>query len=529
MVPHRAFWVLLLSAPALSSAGEALHFFVDPSGESIPVSPYVYGLNWQEIGDTGATVRRMGGNRMTAYNWENNASNAGSDWKHVNDDWPCSDVMKLKDCHEPGRQAEAFVERNREAGAETLLTLPMAGWVAADKDGEVPESQTAPSVRFHRSLPRKKGGFSLPPNRKDRTVYQDEFVHFLVERFGKAREGGVAFYAFDNEPALWSHTHPRIHPKPASWWEVVNKTEALAAAVLRVDSGARLFGPVLYGWQAFHQLQDAPEAGDAALRKKYETFLDFYLDQMEHRSRLNKRRLLHVLDLHWYPEAQGNGKRITEGDTAPESVTARLQAPRSLWDPDYVEESWITKYSTKGKAIRLIPWVREKIERWYPGTELAFTEYDYGAGDHISGALAQADVLGIFGREGIFLAAYWGDLKPYAAAAFRLFRNYDGKGAKVGGRALKVVQADPQAASVYAFTDPEAPGRTWILALQKDLKKKRKFVFEIAGAEEGTLDVWRLDGEDPQIRRVEKGRKFSHGRLEVSLPPLSATLFVVDA
>ena len=62
------------------------------------------------------------------------------------------------------------------------------------------------------------------------------------------------------------------------------------------------------------------------------------------------------------------------------------------------------------------------------------TEYNYGAGDHISGGLAQADALGVFGREGLYLANYWGDgpgngnLPTYIKAAFQLYRNYDGKG-----------------------------------------------------------------------------------------------------
>ena len=115
---------------------------------------------------------------------------------------------------------------------------------------------------------------------------------------------------------------------------------------------------------------------------------------------------MHVLDVHWYPEARGT-KRITEKDTSPKTVAARLQAPRSLWDPTYTEKSWIT--GTWGKPIRLIPWLLERIAERYPGTKLAMTEYNFGAGDHISGGLAQADVLGIFGREGLYLGNYWGD------------------------------------------------------------------------------------------------------------------------
>ena len=37
------------------------------------------------------------------------------------------------------------------------------------------------------------------------------------------------------------------------------------------------------------------------------------------------------------------------------------------------------------------------------------TEYNFGAGTHISGGLAELDVLGALGREGVYLATYWGN------------------------------------------------------------------------------------------------------------------------
>ena len=43
----------------------------------------------------------------------------------------------------------------------------------------------------------------------------------------------------------------------------------------------------------------------------------------------------------------------------------------------------------------------------YPGLKIGITEYSWGAENHISGATAQADVLGIFGREGLDLATRW--------------------------------------------------------------------------------------------------------------------------
>ncbi|MEZ4616921.1 MAG: hypothetical protein R2867_15650 [Caldilineaceae bacterium] len=92
-------------------------------------------------------------------------------------------------------------------------------------------------------------------------------------------------------------------------------------------------------------------------------------------------------------------------------------------------------------VVRLIPRMREWVVANYPGTKLAITEYNWGALDHINGALAQADVLGIFGREGLDMALLFDS--PYStdgkftadgpgAYAFRIYRNYDGVGSKFG-------------------------------------------------------------------------------------------------
>jgi hypothetical protein len=115
----------------------------------------------------------------------------------------------------------------------------------------------------------------------------------------------------------------------------------------------------------------------------------------------------------------GGGIRIDRDKAIPDLLLARMEAPRSLWDPTFVETSWITKDSLGGKAIRLIPQLLEKIARNYPGTKLAITEYNYNGGTNISGGIAQADALGIFGREGLFAAAIWTAKNvPLTAAAF---------------------------------------------------------------------------------------------------------------
>ena len=52
----------------------------------------------------------------------------------------------------------------------------------------------------------------------------------------------------------------------------------------------------------------------------------------------------------------------------------------------------------------IIPRLRDKLDEHYPGTKLAFMEYSFGGGDDITGAIAEADALGIFAREGVYAA-----------------------------------------------------------------------------------------------------------------------------
>jgi mannan endo-1,4-beta-mannosidase len=520
--------ILFLSVffPAFPRAAD-IHFLIMPAEVIGPISPYIYGLNDQDPGDLNVTVRRLGGNRLTGYNWVTNASNAGNDWHQESDDWLCADHLKDTDCDQPGAAVRHFVDQNQSLGMASLITLPMAGFVAADKAGDVTEAQTAPSDRWVAVQPRKNFPFTLSPNPKSQTVYEDEFVNFLVTNFHPASQGGVRFYDLDNEPALWPATHPRLHPAKPTYKEMVEKTEALASAVLKVDPSALILGPVMYGWQEFLTLQDAPDSAD--LNKTYTTYVDYYLDQMRELEKRHGQRLLHVLDLHWYPEAVGDGKRITLGDISPESVDARLQAPRSLWDPGYVEKSWITQYSTQGQPIQLIPWLKAKIDRRYPGTKLSFSEYDYGAGDHVSGGLAQADVLGIFGKYEIFLASYWGDLKPYNQAAFKLYRNYDGQKSAFGDTAVSAGSEDVIHSSVYAAVDSKSPDKLWIVVLNKNQKDSIHGRFQIEGTRlYESYQAYGFDGKSPDLKPIRRD-KLHQNQFDLDLPALSATVFVCQA
>ena len=416
--------------------------FVDATEPGHAISPLIYGMNMggaEALPKTGIPFWRIGGNRWSAYNWENNASNAGNDWNWQNDAY-------LGGGTTPGEAAAARMRLALADGdAHVMVTLAMAGRVAADFDGPVAgDGSEAGTDRFVDACPQKPGAFAFPPDPDDDCVYQDEFAAHLLDEFSAA--AGRIVFSLDNEPDLWSSTHSEIHPDPATYAEVGQKSVALAAAVRQVAPDAGIYGYAGFGYYGFVSLAGAPDAGE------HGDFIDYFLQTFAQAETEHGARLLDVLDVHWYPEARGGGERITSDADGAAICAARMQAPRSLWDPGYVEDSWISN-DVLGGPIMLLPWLFGRIGANYPGTGLSVSEYYYGGGAHICGAIAQADVLGIFGREGVQAANLWhlGDTDDaFIRAAFDMFLNFDGGGSRFGPRGLVVEVSDTETFSAYA-------------------------------------------------------------------------------
>jgi hypothetical protein len=337
--------------------------------------------------------------------------------------------------------------------------VPIVDYVAADKNGgcDVRNTPNYLTTRMKQNRPRKGTTLALTPDAGDGYVNQDEYVNWL-----EATQGGAnVLFSLDNEPDLWSATHPEVHPGAVTYAELAQRNTDYAAAIKDTWPSAKVAGPVNYGFYGFERLQGAPDAANR-------NFLDYYLDEMRAADAAAGRRLVDYLDLHWYPEATGGGVRITGADTSAAVVAARVQAPRSLWDPTYVEDSWITNDYGYG-PIRLIPRTNERIAARDPGMQVAFTEWNYGGGDHISGAVAAADVLGIFGREGVGMAAMWplNGSESFTYAAFRAFRNYDGAGGAFGDIGVQATSSDPSIASVYASVAGADRNKVVIVAINK--------------------------------------------------------------
>lgn len=452
------------------------------------ISPYIYGMNFFSGSSltNPVTLDRQGGNRWSGYNWETNASNAGSDWFHQSDNF----LVGGQSDTAPGQAVLPSLQAAAANDRALIVTVPIAGYASADASGQtVTEAQAAPSSRWREVVAKKTSKYpgaslSLTPNKTDGYVFTDEFVNWVETTKQPAQK---VFYSLDNEPGLWNSTHARLHPAAPTFAEMRDKTIAHAGAIKDVNPQALVFGGVGYGWQDFVQLQEAPDrvtspahpGGDQSGELH---FYEWLLKETAAAEAAQGRKLMDVLDLHWYPEARSGtdadtnpGVRVEGLDNSPAVVAARVQAPRSLWDPTYTEVSWVSKWGTRvGNApgpIRLLPRVQRDIDDFNPGTKIAITEYNYGGTNHISGGIAQADVLGIFGRQGVFAATFWslhGDAQSkFAAGAFNMYLNYDGDGGSFGDQSITAATTSLNDSAVYASLDSEDPGRMTLVAINR--------------------------------------------------------------
>jgi Glycoside hydrolase family 44 len=438
------------AAPADVVSGPALA--VDVSAGRHRISPDIYGMNGGDpafAAEIGVPVARWGGNASSRYNFKNHTYNTGSDWYFEN-------IVADAD-----HTVEGVVGANLDRGRKVVVTVPMIGWVAKDSPASHPFTCGFPATRF----PQQDGfdtwdancgngkldGANLSGVPTDSSVPADasfdgEMVKHLVGRFGRAAHGGVPIYELDNEPVLWSSTHRDVHPDVVTDDELGTKGTATAAAIKAADPTAKVLGPSGWGyceWVA-SGLDGCAPGQDAAAHGGL-NLSQWYLKNMKDYSDAHGgKRFLDYFDQHFYPQISG--------DKTPEANALRLRSTRSLWDPTYVEESWIGPSGVNAPPLQFIRTMKDWVAKYNPGTKVSITEYNWGALDDINGALAEADVLGIFGREGLDLATIWGEPQPTqpGAYAFRMYRDYDGAGSRFGDVSVSASSGDQGKLALYA-------------------------------------------------------------------------------
>ena len=248
-------------------------------------------------------------------------------------------------------------------------------------------------------------------------------------------------------------------------------------------------------------------------------FIEWYLQQFAKAERQQHRRLLDYVDVHGYlaPETI---QFKPAGDVALQQQ--RLDSVRVFWDPSYQVGGDVND------APMLVRRERDWVARNYPGTRTAITEYNLGGLEHINGALAQADALGVFGREGLDLATIWSP--PEAGTpgmfAFKIFRNYDDHGAAFGDTSVSASSGDQSQLSIYA-AERRTDHALTVLVVNKTFADLTS-TMSLAGVHSGnTAQVWRYSSAAlDRIARADD-QFVGPSSLSATFPAGSVTMLVI--
>lgn len=553
--------------------GATVNVSVNASVVGNAVSPLIFGVafgNGARNAQMGYTVDRWGGNSTTRYNWQTDFLNTADDWYFENIP-QCSG--SCAGTPPAGNSADAFISAAIGAGIQPLMTIPTIGWTpradspqnhpyfagfAVSKYGaqapnpdngeaEVDPYDTNagtgdcdPSVNKSKYCVANSGGNpagyitgNSPADTSTAVtpVFQAQWIAHMQSAFGTAAAGGVKFFSLDNEVMLWNSTHRDVHPVPPTYDEIWGDAQSYGAAIKAQEPNAVVTGPVTWGYcDLFGSAADSAAGNclDGADRAAHGglPFVAWYLQQVCANPLAGGRHLVDYLDLHWYP--QGSNVSLT-GHDDPTTAGLRLRSLKELYDSAWLSESWIGQDLSDTSpyhygAPDLIPRVRAWIAQYCPGTRLAITEYNWGNDGTTSGAVAQAEALAIFAREGVDMATRWiaPDVGTNAEKGFSIFLNYDGVGSKVQGDSVAAVSSNVDEVGAYAF---HGNARTFVLLTNKDTATHAvALTFDAAH-----VAAWTLYGFTGTAALAQTANGSMNGAsLTISaLPPMSASLLVI--
>ena len=538
--PRRRAWMAGLAltvAAALRAQNPSVTVSVDASANRRAIDPRIYGVahaSAAQLSELNAPLNRSGGNNTTRYNWLANADNRANDWYYQSIAYPSAVA---------GEVGDSFIASSKSAGAAPMLTIPMAGWVAkvgANRSKLASFSiakygaQTGNDWQWFPDAGNgiRVGGMYVTGNDPNDanvfadSVFQKGWMDHLVARWGTATNGGLRYYILDNEPSIWHSTHRDIHPTGATMQEVRDKIVDYAARVKTADASAVVVGPEEWGWSGYifsgYDQQWGSQNGWSNLPDRAahggRDYLPWLLDQLRQENTRTGQRLLDVFTVHIYPQ----GGEFSD-DVSSSMQLRRNRSTRALWDPAYVDETWIND------RVRLVPRMKEWVAAWYPGTQTGITEYNWGAEAHINGATAQADIYGIFGREGLDMAARW--TTPASSAptykAMKMYRNYDGNKSTFGDTSVRATAPNPDNVASFA-AQRASDGALTVMLISKYLSGSTPATVSLANFAPGaSAQVWQLTASNAINRLSDVA--VSGSNVALTLPAQSVTLLVVPA
>jgi hypothetical protein len=509
------------------------------------IDPNIYGTAFAsstQLADLNVPLNRDGGNASDTYSFQQDATNHGSDWF----------FESIPSGSGNGQGMDSFVSSTRAGGAKASITLNLFDWAAklgAGRSNLGSFSVTKYGAQQSTDPYNSNWGNGVNVNGTNITgndpndayvannpATEQAWIQHLMSTFGDSQHGGVQYYTLGNEPSLWNSTHRDIHPAGDTLPELRDRIIQYASMVKSLDPAATILGPEEWGWTNYFI-----SGADAAASNWGATYNGlnaeaWLLDQLRQHDAAAGQRLLDYFTLHFYPQGGQFGN-----DASTNMELLRNRSTRSLWDANYVDESWIASTGINGGKVNLINLMKNWVSTYYPGTKIGITEYNWGAEGNMNGATTQADVFGIFGREGLNLADRW--TTPTTATptylAMKLFRNYDGNKSAFGDTSVLTATPNPDQVSAFgalrsgdgALTvmvvnknlyDPNNPNATTTITIN---------LSNFAGA--GVAQEWQLAAINPSdqtqaaITRVQD-IGFSGNSLTITLPQQSVELFVVE-
>ena len=499
------------------------------------INPMIYGYNQDHStpnSDENWGSRRLGGNRMSVFNWENGASNSGKDVATFTNDNRIPSLIGTtwNARNDAGEAYRKFHQDNLDGGVESIITVPIMGWAAADKDG--PNSTTPPSSRWLYVQPKKTGSFSLTPDLTDDSIFVDESIHWLVNEFGSASTStGVKYISLDNEPGLWNSTHPNAFPNTISLQDYVSKVIETAKAIKAVDPDVKLIAGEFTGIRII-KFKDASDWDSETTG--YTDFPSYFLDKLKQASVSEGIDLIDYISFHYYPQHKVDSDNnfsssgvVIRNSTSSENYVRRerMDLARSLWDENYLEPSWLTSANLNNEPHNILNRIQNAIDTYFPGVGIMIGEWDFGHDMDISHGIATVDALGVFAQNKVQIANRWntssGNSGNYTEQAYKLLRNYDGALSTFGDLCIPTSFSNKNKASVWA-SKSSTDQKIHLLLLNKDLSKTNNYEIKLGEENYSVESVWGFDENTSLTEITESTSNVSGDSLYFSVPSLSA-------
>ncbi|HEV2202483.1 MAG TPA: glycoside hydrolase family 44 protein [Bryobacteraceae bacterium] len=529
------FAALIMGAIPALAQNPATTLSVDVNANRRAINPNVYGVAYgttTQLSDLNVPVNRYGGNNTSRYNWQVNGDNRGQDWYFES----LGDSSSVA-----GERGDTFIANTRAGGAQALITVPIINWIAklGTSRGKLASfsiakygAQTGNDWQWFPDAgngiwtngANVTGNDPNDSNVANSSSVQAQWIQHLVNNWGLAQNGGQKYYILDNEHSIWFSTHRDAHPTGPTMDEILSRMTDYASQIKGVDPGALIAGPEEWGWSGYfysgydQQWGNLNGWGNPLPDRTNHGGAD-YLPWLLAALKTDGRHLLDVFTVHYYPQGGEFGNDVS---TAMQLL--RNQSTRSLWDPNYVDQSWIND------KVMLIPRLRNWANTYYyAGTPIGITEYNWGAEGYINGATTQADILGIFGREGLDLATRWTtpDASTPTYKAIKIYRNYDGNKSEFGDTSVSAAAPNPDNVAVFAAQRTSDNALT-VMVISKYLSGTTPITVNVANfSNAGTAQVYQLTSSNAITRLTDIS--FSGSAIALTAPAQSITLLVLPA